>query len=104
FDVQTKPFRSLVDAQTGLKSELLLVPTADELRKKMEAGNIQLGLFHGFEFAWVRLKQPALRPLTIVAPEYPIRACLVVPIGSPVTGFADLRGKTLAMPTGARAP
>src|SRR5207249_3636743 len=33
FDVQAKPFRLLVEAQTGLKSELLLVPTADELRR-----------------------------------------------------------------------
>src|SRR5438876_10378083 len=103
FDVQPKPFRSLVEAQTGLKSEMLLVPTAAELRRKMEAGTIQLGMFHGFEFAWVRLKQPALRPLTIVAPEHPIRAFLVVPSSSPSTGFADLRGKTLALPTGSRA-
>src|SRR5262245_24392296 len=79
FDVQTKPFRSLVESQTGLKTELLLEPTADQLRRKMEAGTIQLGLFHGYEFAWVRLKQPALRPLTIVAPEHPIQAFLVVP-------------------------
>jgi ABC-type phosphate/phosphonate transport system substrate-binding protein len=103
FDVQTKPFRLLVDAQTGLKTELLLEPTAEELRRKMDAGTIQLGLFHGFEFAWVRLKQPALRPLTIVAPEDPIRASLVVPSSSPATGFADLGGKTLALPTGSRA-
>src|SRR5439155_19922206 len=103
FDIQAKPFRLLVEAQTGLKSELLLVPTADELRRKMEAGTIQLGMFHGFELAWMRLKQPALRPLTIVAPEDPIRAFLVVHGSSPATGFADLRGKTLALPTGSRA-
>jgi len=103
FDVQSKPFRSLVEAQTGLKSELLLVPTADELRRKMEAGTIHLGLFHGFELAWVRLKQPAVRPLMIVAPEDPIRAFLVVHNNSPATGFADLKGKTLALPTNSRA-
>jgi ABC-type phosphate/phosphonate transport system substrate-binding protein len=103
FDVQAKPFRSLVESQTGLKSELQLLPTADELRRKIEAGTIQLGLFHGFEFAWVQLKQPALHPLTIVAPEHPIQAFLVVPSSSPATGFADLRAKTLALPTGSRA-
>jgi ABC-type phosphate/phosphonate transport system substrate-binding protein len=103
FNVQAKPFRSLVEAQTGLKTELLLEPTADELRKKMEAGTVQLGLFHGFEFAWVRLKQPALRPLTIVSPEHPIQAFLVVPSGSSATGLADLRGKTLALSVGSRA-
>jgi ABC-type phosphate/phosphonate transport system substrate-binding protein len=103
FDVYAKPFRSLVEVQTGLKSEVQLVPTADELRRRIEAGTIQLGLFHGFEFAWMRLKQPALRPLTIVAPEHPIQAFLVVPSSSPATGFADLRGKTLALPTGSRA-
>jgi ABC-type phosphate/phosphonate transport system substrate-binding protein len=103
FDVQSKPFRSLIEAQTGLKSELQLLPTADDLRRKMEAGSIHLGMFHGFELAWVRLKQPALRPLMIVAPEDPIRAFLVVHSSSPATGFADLRGKTMALPTTSRA-
>jgi ABC-type phosphate/phosphonate transport system substrate-binding protein len=103
FNVQSKPFRLLVDAQTGLKSELLLELTADQLRRKIEAGTIQLGLFHGFEFAWMRLKQPALRPLMIVTPEHAIQAFLVVSSSSPATGLADLRGKTLALPTGARA-
>ena len=69
----------------------------------MDAGTIQLGMFHGFEFAWMRLKQPALRPLTIVAPEHPMLAVLVVHNSSPATGFPDLRGKTLALPTGSRA-
>jgi ABC-type phosphate/phosphonate transport system substrate-binding protein len=103
FNVVAKPFRSLVEAQTGLKSELQLVPTADELWQKMDAGTIQIGMYHGFEFAWVRLKQSALRPLMIVAPERPIRAFLVVPGNSPATGFADLNGKTVALPTGSRA-
>jgi ABC-type phosphate/phosphonate transport system substrate-binding protein len=103
FDVYAKPFRSLVEAQTGMKSEVQLVPTADQLRRKIEAGTIQLGLFHGFEFAWVRLKLPALKPLTIVTPEHPIQAFLVVPSSSPATGFADLKGKTLALPTSSRA-
>jgi ABC-type phosphate/phosphonate transport system substrate-binding protein len=39
----------------------------------------------------------------IVAPEHPIRAFLMVSGSSPATGFADLKGKTLAVPTGSRA-
>jgi ABC-type phosphate/phosphonate transport system substrate-binding protein len=103
FNAQAKPFCSLVESQTGLKSELLLVPTADGLRQQMEAGTVQFGLFHGFEFAWMKQKAPALQPLMIAAPEYrPIRSFLVVHSGSKAAGFADLKGKTLALPNGSR--
>jgi ABC-type phosphate/phosphonate transport system substrate-binding protein len=103
FHALAKPFYSLVESQTGLKSELLLVPTADELRQQMEAGKIQFGVFHSFEFAWMKQKTPALQPLMIAAPQYrPIRSFLVVHSSSTATGFADLRGKTLALPHGSR--
>jgi ABC-type phosphate/phosphonate transport system substrate-binding protein len=103
FEALAKPFYSLVESQTGLKSELLLVPSADELRLQMDAGKIQFGVFHGFEFAWMRQKTPALQALMIAAPVHrPLKAFLVVPAASTARSFADLRGQTLALATGTR--
>src|SRR6478672_2454141 len=86
FNALAKPFYSLVETQTGLKSELQLVPSADELRVQLDAGKIQFGVFHGFEFAWMKLKQPALQPLMLAAPQHrPLRVYLVVHSSSPAT-------------------
>jgi ABC-type phosphate/phosphonate transport system substrate-binding protein len=103
FNALAKPFYSLVETQTGMKSELLLVPSADEMRQQLDAGKLQFGVFHGFEFAWMKLKQPALQPLMIAAPQYrPLRVYLVVHSTNPAAGLADLKGKTLALPNGTR--
>ena len=55
-----RPFYRLVEMQTGLKSELLLIPTPDEMREQLISGKLQLGVFHGFEFAWMKQKSPTL--------------------------------------------
>jgi ABC-type phosphate/phosphonate transport system substrate-binding protein len=103
FTALARPFYSLVEAQTGLKSELLLVPTADELRQRMDSGDIQFGVFHGFEFAWMQQKSPALQPLMIAVPLYrPLKVFLVVHESNAAKGLADLKGTTLALPGGTR--
>jgi ABC-type phosphate/phosphonate transport system substrate-binding protein len=104
FGVMSKPFHALVESQTGLKGELCLVDGADTLRKEMAEGKVQLGVFHGFEYAWMRLRQPDLRPLMLaVGQPGCLRAMLVVPAGdSGAQSVADLRGKTLALPRGTR--
>ena len=105
FGVMSKPFHALVESQTGLKGELCLIDGADTLRKEMADDKVQLGVFHGFEYAWMRLRQPDLRPLMLaVGQPGCLRAVLVVPADeSGVQSVADLRGKTLALPRGTRA-
>ena len=104
FAVLSKPFHSLVETQTGLKGELCLIDGPDALRKELAEDKVQLGVFHGFEYAWMRLRQPDLRPLMLaVGQPGCLRAMLVVPAGEAgVQSFADLRGKTLALPRGTR--
>jgi len=104
FGVMSKPFHALVESQTGLKGELCLIDGADTLRKEMAEGKVQLGVFHGFEYAWMRLRQPDLRPLMLaVGQPGCMRAMLVVPAGESGTqSVVDLRGKTLALPRGTR--
>jgi len=56
-------------------------------------------VFHGFEFAWARLKYPVLKPLMIaVNQQRNPKALLVVHRDSLATGFGDLQGKNLALP------
>jgi ABC-type phosphate/phosphonate transport system substrate-binding protein len=103
FAALSHPFHALVESQTGLKSELILVQTPDELREQLNNGKIQLGVFHGFEFAWMKQKTPTLQPLMLAAPQVrPLRALIVVGKDSPVKSLADLKGKTVALPKGTR--
>ncbi|HEY1380632.1 MAG TPA: PhnD/SsuA/transferrin family substrate-binding protein, partial [Gemmataceae bacterium] len=75
----------------------------DELREKLDAGKLQFGVFHGFEFAWMKQKTPALEPLMIAAPQHrPLRALVVVSLDSPVNSLADLKGQVVAVPQGTR--
>src|SRR5262249_53934916 len=54
---------------------------------------------HGFEFAWARQKNPELRPLVIAVCQHrQLHAHLVVQKDSPIAGWADLKGKVLALP------
>ena len=62
FAALSKPFYSLVEAQTGMKSELVLIPSPDDMRQQLNTGQLQFGVFHGFEFAWMKQKDPTLKP------------------------------------------
>src|SRR5687767_7561745 len=61
----SRPFRSLFERQTGLAGDVELVPDAETMANKMKERTIQLGVFHGFEFAQIRLRHPELRPLVV---------------------------------------
>ncbi len=103
FAALSRPFYALVESQTGLKSELSLVPTPDELREHLDSGKLQFGVFHGFEFAWMKQKTPTLQALMIAAPQHrPLRALVVVGLDSPAKSLADLKGQTVALPQGTR--
>jgi ABC-type phosphate/phosphonate transport system substrate-binding protein len=103
FAALTKPFYSLVETQTGLKSELVLVGNPDDMRQQLANGQLHFGVFHGFEFAWMKQKDPQLKPLMVAAPTHrPIKAYLVVAASNPVKSVCELRGKTLALATGTK--
>jgi ABC-type phosphate/phosphonate transport system substrate-binding protein len=103
FAALAQPFHSLVQSQTGLKSELTLVQTPDELREQLNSGKLQFGVFHGFEFAWMKQKTPTLQPLMLAAPQHrPLRGLIVVSKDNPATSLADLKGKVVALPQGTR--
>ena len=80
-------------------SQMAVADDAEDLGKQLTDDKVQLGVFHGFEFAWARLKHPDLKPL-IVMVDSPHCLCakLVVFKGSSFTKLADLKGKNLAIP------
>lgn len=98
-----KPFNAIVYEQTGLSNELVVSPSADDMRSQLESGKAQLAVFHSYEYAWMAAKQPALQPLMIAAPRrQPLQGYVVVHATNPAKSVADLRGKVVAIPSGTR--
>lgn len=92
------PFRKLMESQTGLRGQVVPGGNPLELGAKLNADEFQLGVFHGFEFAWAQEKYPELRPLMIAVNRHRLlRALILVKKDSPATGLASLRGKSVAI-------
>jgi len=99
----TPAFQKLMQAQTGLPSEVASPTDTDELADKLMRGQLHLGIFQGVEFAWMCQKHPDLRPLVIAVNQHPNRqAHLLVRQDFPAANFAGLNGKTLAIPKRSR--
>ncbi|VTS00992.1 phosphate/phosphite/phosphonate ABC transporter substrate-binding protein [Tuwongella immobilis] len=99
----SKPFEQLLTAHTGMNGSMNLYAEADEMARKIRAGELELGVFHGYEFAWMKQKHPELEPLVVAVPMYrKSYACIVVGENSNVTCMADLAGKSVAMPNGVK--
>ena len=101
--VAMRPFKSLLEAQTGMTGELVAGGDAGHLATLLKEDKVQFGVFHGVEFAWARLNNPALRPLIVAVNERPaLHAVVVVPRDSKVATCADLKGKAVALPADSR--
>jgi ABC-type phosphate/phosphonate transport system substrate-binding protein len=100
----TRPFKSLMESQTGLSGELLPGIKPDELSQRLKDDKLQLAVFQGFEFAWARQKYPALKPLMIAINQQKWLSAQVVVRDDNGTGkLDDLKGKTIAVPCRSRA-
>jgi ABC-type phosphate/phosphonate transport system substrate-binding protein len=98
-----QPFGALMKAMTGVTGELVPGGGPMHLGKQLADGQVQLGVFHGVEFAWVRLKHPELQPLMIAVNQHVhLRCHLVVRDDNKAQELADLKGKVLALPRGTR--
>jgi ABC-type phosphate/phosphonate transport system substrate-binding protein len=95
----TEPFVTTMRETAGLSGKLVLGGGAFAVAQQLNDKQLQLGVFHGFEFAWVQKKYPELRPIMVaVNKEQPLRAFLLVPKDSATKTFADLKGKVLGVP------
>jgi ABC-type phosphate/phosphonate transport system substrate-binding protein len=97
------PFRDLLRKQSGLDGEVELVDGHDALAAKLADRQVQFGVFHGFEWAWVRARHPDLRALAVtVPPGKRLHACLVVNKDAEAQKPADLTAGTVLIPGGTK--
>lgn len=97
-------FTRLMESQTGVKGQPVLLAGPEDVRKQLADGKIQLAVFHGFEYAWAQSKNPELRPLVIaVSQDNPrLTAQIIVSHESKVQNLEELKGQRLALPRGTR--
>jgi ABC-type phosphate/phosphonate transport system substrate-binding protein len=101
--VSMQPFRALMQSQTGLSCELSQPVDFFDLGEKLTKNEVQLGVFQGFEFAWVLQKNPDLKPLVIAVNKHRNRqAHLLVRQDSKIGSVSDLKGKDFAIPRRSR--
>lgn len=99
-----RPFRSLMEKQTGLTGDVEILIDAPVMAKRLKDQKLDLGVFHGFEYAWVKAKHPDLIPVAVAMPQGGIvQAEIVVHVDSDAKKLADLDGECLLIPRGAKA-
>jgi ABC-type phosphate/phosphonate transport system substrate-binding protein len=88
-----------IKEEDGLDNEIIRQKDWRELADKLVKGQLQLGVFQGYEFAWARQSHPQLKPLAIAinVNRYPI-AYIVTQRDDPAKDFAGLQSQSLAIP------
>lgn len=98
----SKPFQSMLEKQAGFKGEVTIGKDYADLAEQIRGGKIDLAVFHGFEYAWVK-QHPELVPLVVTVPTTKLQACLVVNVNSKFAGPHELKGDSIAVPSGTKA-
>jgi ABC-type phosphate/phosphonate transport system substrate-binding protein len=94
-----RPFKAFLEAQTGSTGEIVLSGDAETLGQQLSDDKVQIGVFHGYEFAWAKQKNPQLKVIVLAVNENPIQhALLVVRKDCKAEDYCDLKGTTLAVP------
>jgi ABC-type phosphate/phosphonate transport system substrate-binding protein len=88
-----------IHSKTSLETEIVPEKSYEDLAAKLDKGHYQVGMFTGFEFAWVHNKYPKLLPVAIAVNGQRHRyAYVFVRHDSKITEFAGLKGQTIALP------
>lgn len=98
-----RPFRALLERQTGLAGDFEICPDCNAMAKKLNERKLEVGVLHGFEYAWIKSKNPDIEPITIAQPQGGVvQALIVVAADSEAKKLADLDGETLLIPRGSK--
>jgi ABC-type phosphate/phosphonate transport system substrate-binding protein len=91
--------KNFIQSETGFNNEILRQRDWRELAEKMKAGQLDLGLYEGYEFAWAKSANPKLQPLALSVNVYVYRVGYVVTQrGGNAADFAGLVGQSVALP------
>jgi len=98
----SKPFQAMFEKQAGIKGEIVVAKDYADIADQLRAGKMDVGVFHGIEYAWVR-HHPDLIPLIVTVPGQKLQACLVVNVDSKIKGPEELKGACVAIPPSTKA-
>jgi ABC-type phosphate/phosphonate transport system substrate-binding protein len=100
-----RPFKALMEERTGMVGEVIAGGDALMLAKDLDEDKVQVGVFHGHEYAWAKQKYPKLKAIALcVNKSIQSRVYLLVQATSKASSSADLKGKAIAVPRMGRAP
>jgi ABC-type phosphate/phosphonate transport system substrate-binding protein len=88
-----------IKEETGLDNKVTHQKDWRDLADRLTRGELHLGVFEGYEFAWAQERRPGLKALAVAVNvhRYPV-ACVMVQRGGPVKGFAALQGRSIYLP------
>src|SRR5262249_9881570 len=93
--------QSFIKSETGFNNDILHQKNWQELADKLASGQLQLGVLHGYEFAWAQARYPGLKPLALAVNLYRYPSVyLVTRKDDAATDFAGLRGRSVAVSGG----
>lgn len=98
----SRPFQSLFEKQSGFTCEVAVAKDHADLADQLAKGKLDVAVFHGFEYAWVK-DQKDLVPLLVTVPRSKHRACLVVSTESKAKSAEALKGECVALPSNTKA-
>jgi ABC-type phosphate/phosphonate transport system substrate-binding protein len=91
--------QGFIKGETGENDEITCQKGWRDLADKLAAGQLQVGVFQGYEFAWAQEQYPSLKPLALaLTGPRTLTACVVARRDGAVKQFADLRGQSLCLP------
>jgi ABC-type phosphate/phosphonate transport system substrate-binding protein len=96
--------QAFIKSETGINDEIVCQKNWRDLADKLAKGQLQAGVFQGYEFAWAQEQHPSLRPLVLaLTGPRNLTACVVARCDGKANQFDDLRGQSLGLPdTGQR--
>lgn len=97
-----KPFQNMFEKQTGFKCEILVPKDYKEITKNLINKTLDVAVFHGCEYAWVK-QNAELVPLLVTVPSNKLQACLVVNVESKAKSVDDLKGDCILIPSTTKA-
>lgn len=96
--VQIQPFADLVRKKTMTKGTFGVTKGLDNMIEDLKSNKLQMGVMHGLDYAWLKLRLPDAKPLLIAVNDTTtVKAVLLVPKKSSIQDVAGLKGKPLAL-------
>jgi ABC-type phosphate/phosphonate transport system substrate-binding protein len=91
--------KTFIKDETGLENEIAMQNGWRQLAARLAQGQLHIGVFQGFEFAWATGQDPRLKTLMVAINifRYPV-VYVLVNKNNPARDFAALKGQTLSIP------